>query len=373
MNSCFQPSQAASSRKNVLKRLLPLIGVVALSLFVVNLLYDVECDDQDVTVNGWHVLQWAFPLRRSVVSNGSARTPLFTDGIASVEPTYIRQGLTADCNFLATVASFINLPGGREKLVHMIKPQTDGGYLVTFPGASVTPVKISALSPDELAYYASTRGKNGQSAGLWLPVLEKAYGEYRIEHQSLFEHAWRCLRHGVLEARWTSTPYYPGLGASFGARDNLAANLLTGHDVRVFATADFELGDYGLGKAYATPRQIISWFRRSKVLDAFLNEQNGSLLDVSSGKALATATTEQQSNCTSVGLRNKHAYSVTGYDCVSKQIYLYDPYGNTDYDSSDGKVVKRNGHFILTLQDFNRYFSHLNIEKLNPQVSLASI
>lgn len=117
----------------------------------------------------------------------------------------------------------------------------------------------------------------------------------------------------------------------------------------------------------------MSWFRRAKVMDTFLNEQNASLLDVSSGKAIATATTEQQTNCTQVGLRNKHAYSVTGYDCVNKQIYLYDPYGNTDYDSVDGKVIKRNGHFILTLQEFNKYFSHLNVEKVSPTVSLASI
>lgn len=246
MNSCFRPSLAVSRKIIVLKRLLPVVGVLALTLVIANLLYDIEYDDQDVTEHGLHILQWAFP-PRYIGSKESARTPLFPNGPASVEPTYIRQGLVYDCNFLATVASFVNLPGAREKLMRMIQPQSDGGYVVTFPGAVAAPVKISALSPDELAYYASAQSNDGKSAGLWLPVLEKAYGEYRIEHQSLIEHAWHCFRHGVLEARWTSTPAFPGFGASFGARDNLAANLLTGHDVREFATADYELGDYSVG------------------------------------------------------------------------------------------------------------------------------
>lgn len=372
MNSCYEPSKAAASRKKNFKWLIPLACIAALVLLVVNLLYDVECDDQDATMNGLHIVRWAFPYTPKT-DKENARAPLFANGVESVDPTFIRQGLLCDCNFLATIASFINQPSGRRRLVEMIKPQSDGGYVVTFPGDNSTPVKISALSPIELSYYAHTQNKEGNTAGLWLPVLEKAYGEYRIEHQSLPEHAWRCFKHGVFEGRWTSTPMYPGWGASFGSKDNVASTLLTGHAVSELATSDYELGEFGLGKRYATPRQVMSWFRRAKVMDTFLNEQNASLLDVSSGKAIATATTEQQTNCTQVGLRNKHAYSVTGYDCVNKQIYLYDPYGNTDYDSVDGKVIKRNGHFILTLQEFNKYFSHLNVEKVSPTVSLASI
>ncbi len=372
MNSCYQPSKAAASGKNIRKWIIPLAGIALLAVFITNLLYDVEFDDQDVTTKGLGIFLWSKPIITTAGAE-DARAPLFANGLQSVDPTFIRQGALCDCNFLATVASFINQPSGRRKLVDMIKVETDGGYTVTFPGAVVEPVKVAALSPVELSLYAHARNKDGTTAGLWLPVLEKAYGEYRIAHQDLGAHAWRCLKHGVFEARWTSTPMYPGLGASFGSKDNLAASLLTGHPVTELATVDFELGEFGLGKRYATSRQVMSWFRRAKMLDTFLNEQHGSLLDVSAGKAIATATTEQSTNCEKVGLRNRHAYSVTGYDCVKKQIYLYDPYGNTDYDSNTGAVVKRSGHFILTLQEFNKYFSHLNVERTNPKVSLASI
>lgn len=378
MDSCHKPSKIAARgkkyrRNKYRKWILPAICVGAVSVFIVNLLYDVEIDSNDVTTNGLRIFAWAFTPYKPDTSHVNAREPLFTSGVASISPTYIRQGKISDCNFLATIASYINRGGGRRQILNMIRPQPDGGYVVSFPGAPSEPVKIAALSPTELSYYAFTRDDAGASTGLWLPVLEKAYGQYRIQHQTLFEHGWRCLKHGILEGRFTSTPLYPGCGASFGAKDNVASALMTGHDTTEFATTDFELGEFGLGKKYATARQLMGWFRRAKVAQAFFNEQNGSLLDVSAGRAIATATTEQSTNCTKVGLRNKHAYSVIGYDCVKKQVHLYDPYGNTDYDSEDGQVIKRSGNVILSLEDFNKYFSHLNVEKINPRVSLASI
>ncbi|HEY9678435.1 MAG TPA: C2 family cysteine protease [Drouetiella sp.] len=372
MNSCYQPSLAVSRGKKLRKWIFPLACVVATALFVTNLLYDVECDSQDITQNGTNIFFWNYK-KLPDISKENARAPLFASGAQSVNASFIQQGSLCDCNYLATVASFISQPSGAKKITQMIAKQPDGGYIVTFPGAPTQPVKIAALDPIELTYYAHARDKNGELTGLWLPVLEKAYGEYRVTHQDLPEQMWRSIKHGLLEGRWTSAPLHTGCAASFGAKDSVATALFTGHNAADLATTGFELGEFGIGKAYVTPRQVMGWFRRAKISDSFINEQNATLLDVTTGKAIATATTEQSTKCLEVGLRNKHAYSVTGYDCVKKQIYLYDPYGNTDYDSEDGKVIKRSGNFILTLEDFNKYFSHLHIEKVSPSVSLASL
>ncbi len=198
---------------------------------------------------------------------------------------------------------------------------------------------------------------------IWLPIVEKAYGEYRINHQDPLEHAFRTLKHGIFEWRWTSRPELPGFGASYGAKDDLAAVLLTGRSLRRIPTVSVEIGEFGLAKGYVNVRQIRSWLDRDGVVAEIMAEQDRALKQALASNGIITATTEIAAS-EAQGLFSNHAYAVLDYNPEKRELLIRDVMSKCDFvDPGTGQVRdgRADGIFVLNLTEFNKFFSHVNV------------
>ncbi|MFX8660774.1 hypothetical protein ABTM16_18905, partial [Acinetobacter baumannii] len=79
-------------------------------------------------------------------------------------------------------------------------------------------------------------GGGSFQSGIWLPVLEKAYGQYRNAHQDVVSEFKRFCKHSIFELRPTCISELPSFGAAFGATDDEAAKLLTGKVMKEYPT-----------------------------------------------------------------------------------------------------------------------------------------
>ncbi len=296
---------------------------------------------------------------------------LFPWGIDSIKPSAIIQGQICDCKFLSTTAALVALPSGREQILKMIHPNHDGTYTVTFGGAPDQPVTVAEPTRQELYYSARTSDENGYyrfGNGIWLPVLEKAYGAYRNAHQPLDRAIIRVLKHGLLEGRFDASSKLPSFGAAYGAFDEEACRIYTGHSMKLLDTVSWELGDFGLGKAHVSGRQLRSWIGRQAVIDEIYAEQNNALTEAFSYRKLVIATTEGGTNVGETGIKSHHAYAVLGYSPTAQTLTLRDPLGSSvdmEYkvsSSSDFADGKLDGQFEISLKEFNKIFSKLAIQ-----------
>jgi hypothetical protein len=352
------------------RRLWPALVAIGLLCFVVQMLYDVEYAGQDLTIRGLRIFSWARGLAGkpplSADKDAVVGVPLFAEGVEKTDAGSITQGGVYDCRFLAELASFLRTPRGKQAIATMISENGDGTFTVTFPGTPDEPVRVEPLTATELKIYATSQTIDKRADGLWLPVVEKAYGEYRIRHQNPAEHVLRFIKHGLFEWRWTSRPELTGFGASYGAKDDKAVFLLTGHDMRRIPTTSVEIGEYGLAKGYVTSRQIRSWFDRRAVVKEMLDEQDAWLRRAIAHGAIITATTEIAAS-EAHGLFSNHAYTVLGYNPDSRELLIRDVMGKCDLlDERTGRVRdgRLDGIFVVSLGEFNRYFSHINIEEV---------
>jgi len=342
----------------------PFLIAGALVYFAVHLLMDVEYAGQDVTVRGPRVFSWARGLVGKPALSADQQpvraVRLFAQGTDSIDPRTITQGAVYDCRFLAELSSFARTPKGRECIKQMIRQNADGTYTVTFPGPPPIPITVTPLTAMELKLYGKTPPNNND---IWLPVLEKAYGEYRITHQDALEHVFRTLKHGIFEWRWTSRPELPGFGASYGAKDDLAAVLLSGHNLRRVPTVGVEIGEFGLAKGYVNTRQMRSWLNRDAVVAEIIGEQERLLKQAHDSDAIITATTEVAAS-EAQGLFSNHAYAILDYDPEKRELLIRDVMSKCDFvDPATGKVRdgRADGVFVLNLAEFNKYFSHVNV------------
>lgn len=347
--------------------------VVAAVLFslgaIISMLHDIEYTGQDVSVRGLRIFTWlkAIVPKSMYAEHGCVlpkdETVLFTQGLESLRPVNIEQGAVYDCRFLATVASLCASQTGRQELFSHIKAGSDGSYSVYFPGVNQT-VVVSKLSPYELLLYAKAKDPDCRNAGIWLAVLEKAYGQYRNQHQSLFDQLRRFCKHAILEGRFTASSELPGFAAAYGATDDQAAVLLGARPLTEYKTFSFECGEYGFGKGYATLRQLSSWFNRDQVSLEFASEQDAALRKALSKSLLGIATTELNGNCQAYGLMPGHAYGILGYNPATHSLKLKDPFGRGDLRLANSKKALdgvEDGVFEIGLTDFNLLFSHLRL------------
>ncbi|CAN5419689.1 hypothetical protein BH11CYA1_BH11CYA1_43060 [soil metagenome] len=348
------------------------IGVCTLLVLssIISMLHDVEYTGQDISVRGPRIFAWLkgvvppFCLRSiktSLASNPEG--PLFVHGLDSLRPEVIVQGAVYDCRFLATVASYTATAAGRQALYDSIKSNKNGSYSVTFPGNNET-VCVSKLTDEERLLYAKTKDRSGRSAGIWLAVLEKAYGQYRNQHQDLLCQIRRAAKHIILEGRFTSDSRLPGFAAAYGATDDQAAQLLSARHLKELRAFSYECGDSGFGKDYVTLRQLSSWFNRDQVKRQFVCEQDAALRKASQSELLGIATTELNGDCEAYGLNPGHAYAVLSYNPDRCLLKLKDPFGRGDLCLANTKVALDgvdDGIFEIGLGDFNLLFSHLRL------------
>ncbi len=104
---------------------------------------------------------------KATVRLAEGQQDLFPDGLASIRPEAIRQGVMGDCYLLSALTCLaVHRP---EKIRSMIKPHADGSYTVNLGGK---PITVAPLTDVDRARFASTRH------GTWVAVIEKAYAQF---------------------------------------------------------------------------------------------------------------------------------------------------------------------------------------------------
>ncbi len=227
------------------------------------------------------------------------------NGEASTE--HLRQGRNGTCDLVAAAGSIAAQDAGddtRNRLEDMIQDNEDGTYTVNFPDQD--PVTVDAPTDAEIARY-STAGENG----LWMTVLEKAYGQ-----NATF---------GSDVAGDAGSTALPGTAAS---------NLSGGSDVDVLDLT---------GQA-TTRQKMTSAFAENRPVTAHMNRDMDPWGD-----------NRYQ------GLPQGHAYSVTGYDPDTDTITLRNPWGRTEWTNEDGQPRDGvdDGTFTMTVEEFHNTFSNV--------------
>jgi len=212
-------------------------------------------------------------------------TDLFVHGIPQIDE--IVQGGANDCYLISVIAS---LAYQRPlELSRMIQQGADGNYVVHF--ASVAPIKVSRLTESEAIAYNSSRD------GLWLPILVKAFGEYKLAH------GW-----DTTEATPVAEDPVEAV-AIHGGNCAQVIKLFTGHGVKSHK-----------------PKDIEKDLRNQ--LTAAINERRVVVVGVP-----------------------HHAMTAIAYDSKSDRIEIWNPWGSTSqFKTLDVKM--QHGFFAIPISEF---------------------
>ncbi len=217
----------------------------------------------------------------------------------------VRQGSYGNCYFLAALVGKAKTDPGAIK--RMIKDNQNGTYTVTFPGRK--PVTITAPTEGERALSSSGNG-------LWVAVLEKAWGTVCQDESWLFS---------------DKNPFEEGGSGGWG---NRSIHSVTGKDSDT---------DILLLTSKSTTRNKLE-----KAL------KNGKLV-----VACIYAGKDRQ------GLPAQHMYSVLAFDRASDRVTLRNPWGHTEVVGQDGRSPRDgqdDGIFQLSLDEFCSLFSEVTYE-----------
>ena len=237
------------------------------------------------------------------------------------------QGLLGDCYFVATLGALVER--NPADVSRIVRAAADGGFDVRFPNGESA--HVSKISDTEIALGSYVRGQ-----GLWLNVLEKAYGELvarSLQRRRVFEDALDAVGGG-------------GLATS-------ALTLFTGYDPAVLR---FRPDD--------TP-MIASDLR----VEGFLPLARAQLsANVRLRRLTCCGTTGAE---TPPGMPRSHLYAVLDFDSKNDLVHIWNPWGNHfDPQASPGIANGyrvRDGHFFVPLSDFIRIFASVIYESDRPQ------
>jgi hypothetical protein len=250
-------------------------------------------------------IQQMFDFAKSKINN--TNKTLFP---ANPDPMQVMQGMIGDCWFLAAIVAVGNEkfrgPAEIRKWI-MTDPADPDKFTVKFPGSDS--IAVTRPTDAELAIFA-TAGSNG----LWLPVLEKAYGASVKKGQYFF-----------VDTSVTNA-------ADGGARLGKGLSIITGHDN--------DTDELFLTSIDTTRLKLTSAFRHNKIATAGIN-----------GGIFADFTDD--------GLPMGHAYTVLSYDVLTDIIKVRNPWGHTGPKG----VTVINGAFEMKLPDFDKNFSDIAYEE----------
>jgi hypothetical protein len=229
---------------------------------------------------------------------------LFVEGLPRMSA--IRQDFTTDCYFLSAVGAVAQL--NPQAVVRLIAANRDGSFTVTFPGRPA--MRIPAPTDTEIATYTISKD------GLWLSILQKAYGIIRIQ----------------AEPQQASTRQ-PLDSVGFRTGSTRVMELFTGHSSR------------GISFPAAT----------HKPLDDQLIAQTRA--------AIATALRDRRAITVS---SEHHAYAVVAYDPQNDLVTVHNPYDRGGVEKwIDGPKVERTseGFFVLPTARLVGAFHYLRFEE----------
>jgi hypothetical protein len=264
--------------------------------------------------------------RQDLAHIRATRRVLFSDGAPRLSG--IHQGPLGDCFLIATVGAAVARDPNALRALFAAPPEGEGtdrsGFVVRFRGGPAVPVP--SISDAEVAL-GSTDGRQG----LWLNVIEKAYGELV------------CARRGFVE---------PALDALSGT--GTAAHiiqLLTGHE-------GLHLRFRPHGAKGPRHTELAALVPRARTL----------LIEATQQRRLTCCGTSTAA--TPPGIIRNHMYAVLGFDPDQDSVHLWNPWGNHFTPDGppglDSGYPVRDGHFTLPLADFVRIFTALISESQRP-------
>lgn len=234
----------------------------------------------------------------------------------------IRQGRLGDCYFLATLGAVVDR--NPRDIARFIRPRADGWFDVRF--ADGKQVVVPPVSDSEIAL-----GSSADQQGLWVNVLEKAYGEIIEVAQ---------IRRGVFENALDA------LGD--GGDPTTALSLLTGHDAGLLR---FRPED---PNAVPSDRRVAAFVPATRAL--LLAQQRSGLL-----VCCATASANVPP-----GMPKTHLYAILDFDSTRDIVSIWNPWGNHFEPKgrpgpTSGYRVQH-GQFSVPLADFIRVFERVVYE-----------
>ncbi len=238
----------------------------------------------------------------------------------------IRQGPLGDCYFLATLGALVHR--NPKDVARLVRREADGSFHVKFPDGQ--PVRVRLVSDTEIALTSFAGGQ-----GLWLNVLEKAYGE--LVERSL---ARREIAEDAIDA------------VGDGGQPTAAMTLFTGHDAGLVR---FRPED---PRAPPSERRVRGFFPLMR-----------SLLLTNTGRRRLTCCATANV-AVPPGMVKRHLYAVLDFDSARNVVHIWNPWGNffepeSDSGLSSGFAV-RQGQFVVSLADFIRIFDRVIYETDRP-------
>jgi Calpain family cysteine protease len=260
---------------------------------------------------------------RGVKRIGSSKRALFLDETPDID--HCRQGSLGDCFLIATVGAMVHRdPADLKRMIR----EADGGYIVTL-GSSQS-VKVPALTDAQLCLTSTTGDE-----GLWLPLIEQAFGTLRNQAKPASEQTEEA---SDAIAR----------GGSIAS----AITTLTGHK--------------------ASTTVLRSRFERlingGQSTSALLEEVRGKLRDGVEHRRLMGAGTDSTDKGIKLppGIAGKHAYAVLGFDASNDMVSVWNPHGNTFTPKGEAGLLHgyptKAGRFEIPLVDFVATYRGLSIE-----------
>jgi hypothetical protein len=241
--------------------------------------------------------------------------------VGTVDPFSVNQGLIGDCWFLAAIVGVALRSKGKE-IRSMIQPLSGSRYAVKFPGLSKT-ITVTEPTDGEIAIF-STAGANG----LWLTVLEKAFGA------SVNRDAYFFVDTSVTDA------------ADQGRFTSKGIEIMTGHSV----DTDFLVAIVAKRIELMTLRnKLVNAFQNKKVVTAGIR---GGIL----------------SNFRKNGLPMGHAYTVLDFkptysiDGTTDMVHIRNPWGRGGAKWPKNWQIQK-GAFEISLTDFWDNFSEICFEE----------
>ncbi|MFM1873018.1 MAG: hypothetical protein RL398_2440 [Planctomycetota bacterium] len=257
-----------------------------------------------------------------------------TERALFVDPTpdldACRQGPIGNCWFVATIGAFVHRdPAALRAMI----TEVDGGYVVTFPGGRSE--QVAAITDAELALGGTTGDE-----GLWLPVLEKAMGQIRIDGNP---------------KKYTAQTASDALA---GGSTATVIKLLTGHQTTRIAL-------HKRVRANVTPQPAAENVAPPAELAV---KVRAALQEAGKARRLMTCSTNTAKH--PPGIVGKHAYAILGYDAERDVVTVWNPHGNTrtvkgEPGLANGYPTKR-GVFDVPMLEFVQAFSSVVVETGEP-------
>lgn len=264
---------------------------------------------------------------------------------------HCHQGPLGDCFLVAPLGGLAKRNPAAFK--DMITPLTgDEGYNVKFGNGRT--VRVSPLTDAEIAISSTTGDKGGQD-GLWLAVLEKAYGSLRREDNP--------ARHEMESA----TDAIAKGGSSAGV-----IQMLTGHRTERIVLKRARKGwipeEFDRNKRRIAPAAGTVPMEPAGDVDVLASKvRAGVKAAMDAGRLVATGTGQEHQP---PGISGKHAYAVIGYDAPEDTLTLWNPHGNTFKPKGEpGRAAgypTKAGIFAIPVKDFVRVFIGVTIETDKP-------